>query len=117
MYLNYLGNYVPNAWNYEHGCGHCHEDVLDLSQFKVSVSARRATASVVEQAEGKRGKFCGAGFNFLGFHKVVFRGQWTGSPSSLEIFFFFPFLHRRGSYGTYAGIYHFFHSSAEAGNV
>ncbi|XP_075903670.1 procollagen-lysine,2-oxoglutarate 5-dioxygenase 2 isoform X2 [Nelusetta ayraudi] len=34
MYLNYLGNYVPNAWNYEHGCGHCHDDVLDSSQLK-----------------------------------------------------------------------------------
>lgn len=36
MYLNYLANYVPNAWNYEHGCGHCHDDVIDSSQLKVS---------------------------------------------------------------------------------
>ncbi|XP_008300503.1 procollagen-lysine,2-oxoglutarate 5-dioxygenase 2 isoform X1 [Stegastes partitus] len=34
MYLNYLGNYVPNAWNYEHGCSHCDDDVVDLSQLK-----------------------------------------------------------------------------------
>uniref|UniRef100_A0A3Q3W7M8 procollagen-lysine 5-dioxygenase n=1 Tax=Mola mola TaxID=94237 RepID=A0A3Q3W7M8_MOLML len=30
MYLNYLANYVPNAWNYEHGCSHCDHDLLDL---------------------------------------------------------------------------------------
>lgn len=36
MYLNYLGNYVPNTWNYEHGCSHCTDDVLDLSQLNVS---------------------------------------------------------------------------------
>uniref|UniRef100_A0A3Q4AT74 procollagen-lysine 5-dioxygenase n=1 Tax=Mola mola TaxID=94237 RepID=A0A3Q4AT74_MOLML len=34
MYLNYLANYVPNAWNYEHGCSHCDHDLLDLSQQK-----------------------------------------------------------------------------------
>uniref|UniRef100_A0A4W6D8Y3 procollagen-lysine 5-dioxygenase n=1 Tax=Lates calcarifer TaxID=8187 RepID=A0A4W6D8Y3_LATCA len=34
MYLNYLGNYVPNAWNYEHGCRDCDDDVVDLSQLK-----------------------------------------------------------------------------------
>lgn len=33
MYLNYLGNYVPNAWNYEHGCSHCDDDLLDLTQL------------------------------------------------------------------------------------
>ncbi|XP_005797865.1 procollagen-lysine,2-oxoglutarate 5-dioxygenase 2 isoform X1 [Xiphophorus maculatus] len=33
MYLNYLGNYVPNAWNYEHGCSHCDDDLLDFSQL------------------------------------------------------------------------------------
>lgn len=36
MYLNYLGNYVPNTWNYERGCSHCNDDVLDLSQLNVS---------------------------------------------------------------------------------
>ncbi|XP_076014300.1 procollagen-lysine,2-oxoglutarate 5-dioxygenase 2 isoform X2 [Genypterus blacodes] len=34
MYLNYLANYVPNAWNYEHGCSHCDEGTVDLSQLK-----------------------------------------------------------------------------------
>uniref|UniRef100_A0AAQ4PNH5 Procollagen-lysine, 2-oxoglutarate 5-dioxygenase 2 n=1 Tax=Gasterosteus aculeatus aculeatus TaxID=481459 RepID=A0AAQ4PNH5_GASAC len=34
MYLNYLSNYVPDTWNYEHGCTHCDDDVLDLSQLK-----------------------------------------------------------------------------------
>uniref|UniRef100_A0A3P8WAE7 procollagen-lysine 5-dioxygenase n=1 Tax=Cynoglossus semilaevis TaxID=244447 RepID=A0A3P8WAE7_CYNSE len=34
MYLNYLGNYVPNTWNYEHGCSYCDDDVLDLSELK-----------------------------------------------------------------------------------
>lgn len=38
MYLNYLANYVPNVWNYEHGCQHCDDDVVDLSQVKVSPS-------------------------------------------------------------------------------
>uniref|UniRef100_A0A3P9D3F6 procollagen-lysine 5-dioxygenase n=1 Tax=Maylandia zebra TaxID=106582 RepID=A0A3P9D3F6_9CICH len=38
MYLNYLANYVPNAWNYEHGCSHCDDDVVDFSQLKVGVS-------------------------------------------------------------------------------
>ena len=36
MYLNSLANYVPNTWNYEHGCAHCDDDVVDLSQLKVS---------------------------------------------------------------------------------
>uniref|UniRef100_A0A7N8XRW8 procollagen-lysine 5-dioxygenase n=1 Tax=Mastacembelus armatus TaxID=205130 RepID=A0A7N8XRW8_9TELE len=36
MYLNYLANYVPNAWNYEHGCSHCDDNVVDLSQLKVN---------------------------------------------------------------------------------
>lgn len=38
MYLNYLANYVPNAWNYEHGCSHCDDDLVDLSQLQVSVT-------------------------------------------------------------------------------
>uniref|UniRef100_A0A8C2E9A7 Procollagen-lysine, 2-oxoglutarate 5-dioxygenase 3 n=1 Tax=Cyprinus carpio TaxID=7962 RepID=A0A8C2E9A7_CYPCA len=31
LQLNYLGNYVPTAWTYEHGCGICDDDLLDLS--------------------------------------------------------------------------------------
>ncbi|XP_077410030.1 procollagen-lysine,2-oxoglutarate 5-dioxygenase 2 isoform X2 [Vanacampus margaritifer] len=34
MYLNYLANYVPNTWNYEHGCSHCDDDVVDTAQLK-----------------------------------------------------------------------------------
>uniref|UniRef100_A0AAZ3Q9F5 procollagen-lysine 5-dioxygenase n=1 Tax=Oncorhynchus tshawytscha TaxID=74940 RepID=A0AAZ3Q9F5_ONCTS len=34
MYLNYLGNYIPNAWNYERGCGVCDHNMVDLSQLK-----------------------------------------------------------------------------------
>ncbi|XP_034005211.1 procollagen-lysine,2-oxoglutarate 5-dioxygenase 2 isoform X1 [Trematomus bernacchii] len=34
IYLNHLANYVPNTWNYEHGCSHCDDDILDLSQLK-----------------------------------------------------------------------------------
>ncbi|XP_067301470.1 multifunctional procollagen lysine hydroxylase and glycosyltransferase LH3 [Pseudorasbora parva] len=33
LQLNYLGNYVPTAWTYEHGCGNCDDDVLDLSHL------------------------------------------------------------------------------------
>uniref|UniRef100_A0A671XN79 procollagen-lysine 5-dioxygenase n=1 Tax=Sparus aurata TaxID=8175 RepID=A0A671XN79_SPAAU len=36
MYLNYLANYVPNAWTYENGCSLCDDDIVDLSQLKVS---------------------------------------------------------------------------------
>lgn len=36
IFLNYLGNYVPNMWNYEHGCILCDKDILDLSQLNVS---------------------------------------------------------------------------------
>uniref|UniRef100_A0A4W5LHK1 Procollagen-lysine, 2-oxoglutarate 5-dioxygenase 2 n=1 Tax=Hucho hucho TaxID=62062 RepID=A0A4W5LHK1_9TELE len=34
MYLNYLGNYIPNTWNYERGCGVCDHNMVDLSQLK-----------------------------------------------------------------------------------
>uniref|UniRef100_A0A674B3A3 procollagen-lysine 5-dioxygenase n=1 Tax=Salmo trutta TaxID=8032 RepID=A0A674B3A3_SALTR len=34
MYLNYLGNYIPNSWNYERGCGVCDHNMVDLSQLK-----------------------------------------------------------------------------------
>ncbi|TWW70908.1 Procollagen-lysine,2-oxoglutarate 5-dioxygenase 2 [Takifugu flavidus] len=33
IFLNYLGNYVPNMWNYEHGCSLCDKDILDLSRL------------------------------------------------------------------------------------
>ncbi|XP_035986991.1 multifunctional procollagen lysine hydroxylase and glycosyltransferase LH3 [Fundulus heteroclitus] len=31
LQLNYLGNYVPTAWTYEHGCGVCDDDLLPLT--------------------------------------------------------------------------------------
>uniref|UniRef100_A0A8C2TMF7 procollagen-lysine 5-dioxygenase n=1 Tax=Coturnix japonica TaxID=93934 RepID=A0A8C2TMF7_COTJA len=31
IYLNYLGNYIPNAWTRETGCSICDLDMLDLS--------------------------------------------------------------------------------------
>ncbi|XP_062335018.1 procollagen-lysine,2-oxoglutarate 5-dioxygenase 2 isoform X2 [Osmerus eperlanus] len=34
MYLNYLANYIPNAWNYEKGCGICDHNMVDMSQLK-----------------------------------------------------------------------------------
>ncbi|CAL8312658.1 unnamed protein product [Merluccius merluccius] len=34
IYLNYLANYVPNAWNYEQACTVCDHNMLDLSQMK-----------------------------------------------------------------------------------
>uniref|UniRef100_A0A8C1QX43 Procollagen-lysine, 2-oxoglutarate 5-dioxygenase 3 n=1 Tax=Cyprinus carpio TaxID=7962 RepID=A0A8C1QX43_CYPCA len=34
LQLNYLGNYVPTAWTYEHGCGICDDDLLDLSALR-----------------------------------------------------------------------------------
>uniref|UniRef100_A0A667YLU3 procollagen-lysine 5-dioxygenase n=1 Tax=Myripristis murdjan TaxID=586833 RepID=A0A667YLU3_9TELE len=34
IYLNYLANYIPNVWNYEHGCSNCDENMVDLSQLK-----------------------------------------------------------------------------------
>lgn len=36
IYLNYLGNYVPNAWSYERGCATCDRDTVDLSKVEVS---------------------------------------------------------------------------------
>ncbi|XP_062377218.1 procollagen-lysine,2-oxoglutarate 5-dioxygenase 2 isoform X2 [Sardina pilchardus] len=32
IYLNHLANYVPDAWNYEQGCGNCDQNMMDLSQ-------------------------------------------------------------------------------------
>ncbi|XP_046879304.1 procollagen-lysine,2-oxoglutarate 5-dioxygenase 2 isoform X2 [Hypomesus transpacificus] len=34
MYLNYLANYIPNAWNYEKGCDICDHNMVDMSQLK-----------------------------------------------------------------------------------
>uniref|UniRef100_A0A8D0DWG2 procollagen-lysine 5-dioxygenase n=1 Tax=Salvator merianae TaxID=96440 RepID=A0A8D0DWG2_SALMN len=32
--LNYFGNYIPNGWTRETGCGTCNTNVLDLTKFK-----------------------------------------------------------------------------------
>ncbi|XP_067879645.1 multifunctional procollagen lysine hydroxylase and glycosyltransferase LH3-like [Heterodontus francisci] len=34
LQLNYLGNYIPNAWNHETGCGICDENFLNLTQLQ-----------------------------------------------------------------------------------
>ncbi|XP_066564976.1 procollagen-lysine,2-oxoglutarate 5-dioxygenase 2 isoform X2 [Amia ocellicauda] len=34
MYLNYLANYIPNAWNFERGCGICDNNLFDFSKVK-----------------------------------------------------------------------------------
>ncbi|KAL9845238.1 procollagen-lysine,2-oxoglutarate 5-dioxygenase 2 isoform 2-T2 [Geothlypis trichas] len=34
IHLNYLGNYIPNAWTRETGCSVCDLDLLDLSAVK-----------------------------------------------------------------------------------
>lgn len=41
IYLNYLANYVPNAWNYEQGCGNCDQNMVDLSQANVSQTVKK----------------------------------------------------------------------------
>lgn len=45
IYLNYLANYIPNVWNYERGCTICDQDMMDLSQLKVS-HPMKATVAV-----------------------------------------------------------------------
>ena len=30
IFLNYLGNYIPNQWNKENGCVHCSQDNIEL---------------------------------------------------------------------------------------
>lgn len=59
MYLNYLANYVPNTWNYEHGCSHCDDNILDLSQLKVSSSNEAITLlpSTLVHLNSSCGKF------------------------------------------------------------
>ncbi|XP_049607995.1 procollagen-lysine,2-oxoglutarate 5-dioxygenase 1 isoform X1 [Syngnathus scovelli] len=34
LQLNYLGNYIPNAWTFEMGCTVCHDDLLPLENLK-----------------------------------------------------------------------------------
>uniref|UniRef100_A0A674NNC3 procollagen-lysine 5-dioxygenase n=1 Tax=Takifugu rubripes TaxID=31033 RepID=A0A674NNC3_TAKRU len=48
IFLNYLGNYVPNMWNYEHGCSLCDKDILDLSRVLVGVFIEKPTPFLPE---------------------------------------------------------------------
>ncbi|XP_028650523.1 procollagen-lysine,2-oxoglutarate 5-dioxygenase 2 isoform X2 [Erpetoichthys calabaricus] len=34
IHLNFLANYIPNAWNFKSGCGICDNDLFDLSKVK-----------------------------------------------------------------------------------
>ncbi|CAK6968723.1 procollagen-lysine%2C2-oxoglutarate 5-dioxygenase 1 [Scomber scombrus] len=36
LQINYLGNYIPNAWTFESGCTVCHEDLYSLTALKES---------------------------------------------------------------------------------
>uniref|UniRef100_A0A1A8NET4 Procollagen-lysine,2-oxoglutarate 5-dioxygenase 1 n=2 Tax=Nothobranchius TaxID=28779 RepID=A0A1A8NET4_9TELE len=36
LQINYLGNYIPNAWSFEDGCTVCHENLRSLSALKES---------------------------------------------------------------------------------
>uniref|UniRef100_A0A1A7YWC4 Procollagen-lysine,2-oxoglutarate 5-dioxygenase 1 n=1 Tax=Iconisemion striatum TaxID=60296 RepID=A0A1A7YWC4_9TELE len=36
LQINYLGNYIPNAWTFEDGCTVCHENLRSLSALKES---------------------------------------------------------------------------------
>uniref|UniRef100_A0A1A8MM88 Procollagen-lysine,2-oxoglutarate 5-dioxygenase 1 n=2 Tax=Nothobranchius pienaari TaxID=704102 RepID=A0A1A8MM88_9TELE len=36
LQINYLGNYIPNAWSFEDGCTMCHENLRSLSALKES---------------------------------------------------------------------------------
>uniref|UniRef100_A0A8C2PXI8 procollagen-lysine 5-dioxygenase n=1 Tax=Cyprinus carpio TaxID=7962 RepID=A0A8C2PXI8_CYPCA len=47
IYFNYLANYIPNVWNYEQGCTICDQDMVDLSQLKVS-HPMKATVAVFQ---------------------------------------------------------------------
>uniref|UniRef100_A0AAY4BPB0 procollagen-lysine 5-dioxygenase n=1 Tax=Denticeps clupeoides TaxID=299321 RepID=A0AAY4BPB0_9TELE len=45
LQLNYLGNYVPTAWTYEHGCGNCDDNLLDLSDVQLHPRRTRGPGS------------------------------------------------------------------------
>ncbi|CAJ0930598.1 unnamed protein product [Ranitomeya imitator] len=47
--LNYLGNYVPNAWTHEGGCEVCDDDLLDLSEVEDEDLPRVLLAVFIEQ--------------------------------------------------------------------
>ncbi|XP_069070003.1 procollagen-lysine,2-oxoglutarate 5-dioxygenase 2 isoform X2 [Pleurodeles waltl] len=54
--LNYFGNYIPNAWTQEAGCGICEVDLLDLStneypRVTIGVFIEQATPFLAEFLE------------------------------------------------------------------
>ncbi|XP_006001962.1 procollagen-lysine,2-oxoglutarate 5-dioxygenase 2 isoform X2 [Latimeria chalumnae] len=55
--LNYLGNYIPNAWTYETGCGVCDFNIIDLSKLEeypsltISIFIEQPTAFLSEFLE------------------------------------------------------------------
>uniref|UniRef100_F6R0G9 procollagen-lysine 5-dioxygenase n=2 Tax=Ornithorhynchus anatinus TaxID=9258 RepID=F6R0G9_ORNAN len=49
LQLNYLGNYVPNAWTYEGGCGFCAQDRRNLTGVPDSELPRVLLGLFVEQ--------------------------------------------------------------------
>ncbi|XP_053860889.1 multifunctional procollagen lysine hydroxylase and glycosyltransferase LH3 [Malaclemys terrapin pileata] len=49
LQLNYLGNYIPNRWTYEGGCGGCDQGLLDLSGTPEEALPRVLVGVFVEQ--------------------------------------------------------------------
>ncbi|KAG8431599.1 hypothetical protein GDO86_018021 [Hymenochirus boettgeri] len=49
LQLNYLGNYVPNTWTHEDGCGVCDDDLLDLSEVQEDDLPRVLLGVYIEQ--------------------------------------------------------------------
>ncbi|XP_029437108.1 LOW QUALITY PROTEIN: multifunctional procollagen lysine hydroxylase and glycosyltransferase LH3-like [Rhinatrema bivittatum] len=49
LQLNYLGNYIPNAWTYEGGCEVCDEDLLDIFALKEDAYPRVLLGVFIEQ--------------------------------------------------------------------
>nr|XP_033780158.1 multifunctional procollagen lysine hydroxylase and glycosyltransferase LH3 [Geotrypetes seraphini]XP_033780159.1 multifunctional procollagen lysine hydroxylase and glycosyltransferase LH3 [Geotrypetes seraphini] len=49
LQLNYLGNYIPNAWTYEGGCEVCDEDLLDIFVLKEDAYPHVLVGIFIEQ--------------------------------------------------------------------
>ena len=54
-FLNYLGNYLPNQWNFKDGCVTCTDDTFSLDSLKVitfpSCSTDVGNATILTQAQ------------------------------------------------------------------
>lgn len=46
LQINYLGNYIPNAWTFETGCTVCHEELRPLTALKVRSHAGRSSQAI-----------------------------------------------------------------------